>query len=301
MNEYRSFSVRRHDDGIDMWEMVSAPPETALVGLVDRYCAYAERTGSFSARRELAATSGVLIYVLGDPLSITGADGVEIVLQPGEAFVGGIADATSISRALGAQSGIHVHMPLESLAAVCGAPVAEIANRCVPLADMIGRRAHELGQALGEARERENQFLLLDDFLAGRLDDRPETHRPVRWAMEQLRGADAPTVESLANEIGWSRKHLGKRFAAIAGVTPRTFRRLARFERLCRSMARRPESALAMLAVEAGYFDQAHMTHEVVAFSAMTPGDLRARLIPTKAACAMTEVSILQSRRWKRR
>lgn len=284
MDECRALSIRRHDDGIDMWEMVSAPPDAVLADHVDLYCAYVERTGSFSARRELAATSGVLIYVLGDPLSITGADGIEIVLQPGEAFVGGIADATSISRALGPRCGIHLHMPLDSLAAVCGAPGAEIANRCLPLADMIGTRARELGQALGEARRREDQFLLLDDFLASRLDDRRDTDRPVRWAMKQLRRADAPTIESLANEIGWSRKHLGKRFAAATGVTPRTFRRLARFEGLCRAMARRPNEGLASLAVEAGYFDQSHLTREVAAFSKMTPGDLLARLIPGEGA-----------------
>jgi AraC-like DNA-binding protein len=281
MQEHPIESIRRHDDGTDMWEIKTVRAGSALAGKVERYGAYVERTASFSSRRELASTSGVLIYVLGDPLSITDAMGREIVIGPGEAFVGGIAEATSISRALGPQRGIHVYMPFDSLATLCGAPIAEIANRCVSLADLIGAGARDLGNALGEARCDDTRFTLLDDFFARRLRDDRDVDRPIRWVIEQLRRIDAPAIERLADHIGWSRKHLACRFSAVTGVTPQTFRRLARFERLCTEMARSPSDGLAELAVDAGYFDQPHLTREIVAFSGMTPGALRARLIPS--------------------
>ncbi len=278
--ESRPASIRRHDDGIDMWEMTAAAPAASLAGLVDGYCSYIERTSSFVARRELASTSGVLIYALGEPLSIVGADGVEIVLKAGEAFAGGIADATSISRALGAQRGIHINMPLHALAAVCGAPVAELANRVVPLADLIGLSARDLGHALGSTLDPHDQFDLLDTFLTRRFADMAAPDRAILWAMTRLANAEAPTVTEIADSVGWSRKHLSHRFAAVTGFSPQSYRRLARFERFSTAIAARPDESLAMLALDAGYHDQPHMTREVQAFGAMSPGELRRRLIP---------------------
>ncbi len=278
--ESRPASIRRHDDGIDMWEMTAAAPAASLAGLVDGYCSYIERTSSFVARRELASTSGVLIYALGEPLSIVGADGVEIVLKAGEAFAGGIADATSISRALGAQRGIHINMPLHALAAVCGAPVAELANRVVPLADLIGLSACDLGHALGSTSDPHDQFDLLDTFLMRRFADMAAPDRAILWAMDRLAGEDAPAVAEIAESIGWSRKHLAHRFSAVTGFSPQSYRRLARFERFSTAIAARPDESLAMLALDAGYHDQPHMTREVQAFGAMSPGELRRRLIP---------------------
>lgn len=280
MRNRRQTRIRRYDDGVDMWEMVAAPPATALGGLVSHYTSYRERTASFSARRELASTSGVLIYALGAPLSIMGADGAEIVLREGEAFVGGIADGTLISRALGAQRGVHVHLPLHALAAVCGAPVGELANRVAPLVDLAGAPARDLGARLVEALDPHDHFDLIDDFLTRRLADVEIGDRPVLWAMEQLSRDDAPAVAAVASEIGWSRKHLAHRFGAVTGFSPQTYRRLARFERLSAAIAARPHANLAELALDAGYHDQAHMSRDVQAFSAMSPGELRRRLLP---------------------
>lgn len=280
MGNHRPTRVRRYDDGVDMWEMVAAPPAAALAGLVSHYTSYREHTASFSARRELAATCGVLIYALGEPLSITGADGAEIVIHQGEAFAGGIADATSISRALGDQSGVHIHLPLHALAAVCGAPVAELANRVVPLADLIGADARDLGERLGTARDPHDRFDLLDEFLRRRFTAMAAPDRSILWAMERLSAEHAPTVSGIASEIGWSRKHLANRFAAVTGFSPQSYRRLARFERFSAAIAARPHDSLAVLAIDAGYHDQAHMTREVRAFSEMTPGELRRRQLP---------------------
>jgi len=280
MEDRRPVAERRQDDGIDRWETADAPPAAILAGHVDRYGYYAEHIASFAARRELAATCGVLIYALGDPLSIIGADGREIVLQAGEGFAGGIADATSISRALGPQRGVHIQMPLASLAAVIGAPVAALANRVVPLADLIGKDARDLGHRLGSAAQCHAQFDLLDAFLVRRLADAPPPDRAVAWAIAQLGRPGPPTVQALAREIGWSRKHLAQRFAAVTGFSPQRYRSLARFERFSAAIAARPDESLAMLAIDAGYHDQPHMSREVQAFGAMTPGELRRRLLP---------------------
>ena len=283
MESRRVLSVRAFDDGVDRWEMVEAAPAPSLRGLVDSYSDYWEQTGTFSARRELAATTGVLIYVFGEPLEIVGADGQSIVIKAGEGFAGGIADATSVTRAFGAQAGVHAFLPLASLAAVTGAPLSEIANRVVPMRDLIGAQADALGGALCDSRSAEQRFGLLDAFLADRFSRHDVMNGPVSWAMDRLVRAVRPVTSRLAEEIGWSRRHFIGRFRAATGFSPDRFRRLARFERFADAIMATPGEGLAGLAADCGYVDQAHLTRDVRAFSDMTPGELRARLLPNEA------------------
>jgi AraC-like DNA-binding protein len=278
--ERRILSRRVHDDGVDRWEMIDAAPAPRLGAFVDRYSDYREATTSFTARRELAATSGVLIYVLGEPLEVVGADGQSVTVSDGEAFVGGIADATSITRAYGAQAGIHVFLPLRSLALVAGVPVSEIANRVVPLRDLIGGSADDLGGRLCEASSPETRFGLLDEFIARRFAEGGAPDPMIDHALCRLAGECAPRVERLADEYGWSRRHFTRRFCDAVGLPPDRFRRLARFEHFVRRLTEAPDDSFAGLAAECGYVDQAHLHRNVRDFAAMTPGELRKRLIP---------------------
>lgn len=273
-------TVRVFDDGVDRGEVATALPAAALRSRITRYTSYWEHTRSFTARRELAATSGVLLYALDAPLEIVGADGRAITVAAGEAFVGGIADATSLSRALGPQAGIHVFMPLASLATVIGAPLAEIANCVAPFRHFAGAAADELGAALHESRSVAARFALLDRFLAQRLAREVRRDRAVEWSMQRLASSTGPQTTALAASVGWSRQHFIRRFRDVTGFSPDRFRRLARFERFVAALATTPQDGLAALAADMGYVDQAHLTHEVRDFSAMTPGELRARLLP---------------------
>ena len=271
---------RRFDDGVDRWEIDEVRPGAALKGLISRYSAYREDIASFSARQELATTSGVLIYALGGPLEVVGADGRAILLRQGEGFAGAIADGTSISRGYGAQHGIHVFMPLTSLAAVSGVPLAELANRVVTMRDLIGPAADDLGRRLVEAADAERRFDLLDEFLIQRFARRANEDRTTRWSMTRLAQAGGPVSSALADEIGWSRRHFARRFRDSTGFGPDRFRRLARFERFAGRLMGSPDDDLAGLAIDSGYTDQAHLARDVRDFSNLTPGELRSRLIP---------------------
>jgi AraC-like DNA-binding protein len=260
--------------------MIDALPAPALRGLVSHYCLYSEETHSFTARQELATTSAVLIYALGEPLEIVGADGRSILLRQGQGFAGAISDRTSLSRADGAQSGVHVFMPLNSLATVIRMPLAEIANRVVTMRDLLGPDADELGGRLVEAREAEQRFELLDAFLADRLADQTAEDRTVRWAMARLSAAASPSSSILAGEIGWSRRHFARRFRDATGFGPDRFRRIGRFQRFVEHLIRSPGEPLAALALDSGYADQPHLARDVRDFADATPRQLRERLIP---------------------
>ncbi|MEV6626692.1 helix-turn-helix transcriptional regulator, partial [Amycolatopsis sp. NPDC051114] len=99
-------------------------------------------------------------------------------------------------------------------------------------------------------------------------------------AWRRMRGADGRVrVTDLAGEVGWSRRHLGERFRAELGLAPKQAARVLRFERAGR-LLRQGHADLAALAVECGYYDQAHLTNEWRALAGCTPGTWIAEELP---------------------
>lgn len=271
---------RTFDDGHDRWEIVDARPDGRLARLVSRYSWWSEHTHSFTTRRELAGTTGVFIVNLGSDLEIVDARGDLYRLGAGQGFVGGIAQGTSLSRSTGAMEGFHLHVPLATLSRLAGAPLAELADRVVPLDDL-GSRRGLIGRRLLEARSLEQGWTLLDDFIASQLQATEAGERITSFILSRL--AAGQRVQSLADEIGWSRRRLARHVQAEIGLSPRAFAGVARFERFASALQSTPTLPLAEAAVAAGYADQAHLTREVGRYAQMTPGELRSRLLPDAA------------------
>jgi AraC-like DNA-binding protein len=82
------------------------------------------------------------------------------------------------------------------------------------------------------------------------------------------------TVEELAARMQCSTRHLHRSMVAEIGIAPKAAARIARFRRAARLI--RGGQPLAVVALEAGYGDQAHMTREFAALGAPSPKRLLA-------------------------
>jgi AraC-like DNA-binding protein len=80
------------------------------------------------------------------------------------------------------------------------------------------------------------------------------------------------TVAAAADSLGWTTKRLTQRFSAQIGLTPKRFARVRRFQRVLRRSAE-PVTPIdwAELAVDCGFYDQAHLIHEFRAHGGTTP------------------------------
>jgi AraC-like DNA-binding protein len=82
-------------------------------------------------------------------------------------------------------------------------------------------------------------------------------------------------VSDLADELEWSRKHLVSRFNADIGLAPKMIARLLRFRRVVDRPARELSSCWSEIALDTGYFDQAHLIRDFRQFAGMTPVEFR--------------------------
>lgn len=81
-------------------------------------------------------------------------------------------------------------------------------------------------------------------------------------------------VATLAADLGFSERQLRRRCLAAAGHAPKALQRILRFRAFVAAAERAPGAELAFLAADAGYADQAHLTHEVRDLSGLTPATL---------------------------
>ena len=169
-----------------------------------------------------------------------------------------------------------------SASAALGVAMDELVDRDVALSD-VWRSTNELsdGVAAGTIATR---LAALERELTGRLAGRA-VDRFARVAVDWLAGNPAAHVSALAGDLGIGERQLRRRIAAASGYAPKLLHRILRFQRLLVGM-HRGRSSLAMMAAEAGYLDQPHMTREVHELAGTTPRNLLARGV---APTAMSE------------
>lgn len=90
-----------------------------------------------------------------------------------------------------------------------------------------------------------------------------------------IRHGGQVAVEQLAERAGVSRQHLTRVFRQAAGVTPKMYCRLVRFQSALAYAAPGGDLDWAQAAAELGYADQSHMIAEFRQFSSLTPERLR--------------------------
>ena len=87
-------------------------------------------------------------------------------------------------------------------------------------------------------------------------------------------------IGALARELGWSRRHFGERFRDHVGLAPKPAARVLRFRRVLDLLGQGDAPRLADIALDSGYYDQAHLNRDFRAFTGGSPREYLRRLLP---------------------
>ena len=91
------------------------------------------------------------------------------------------------------------------------------------------------------------------------------------WSALVRSGGREPIAE-IARDLGWSRRHLTEQFTRAVGVSPKTYARIVRFDRARALIA--AGGSLGDVALDAGYYDQAHLNRDFREFAGAAPTHL---------------------------
>jgi AraC-like DNA-binding protein len=266
--------ISRHESPELSWEMVNREPGPGLRGFVRNYTGYMERSAEPLCRREVPSGDVTLILSPGSRLELP--DGRHT------SFVAALHDSHTFVTHDGYQEGIEVRLTPLGARALFGLPMHELTNRVVELDDLLGRRGEELIARLWDHDSWERRFTVLDQAMAARLDRGPRPDSELAWAWGRMRSSAGRTsVSGLAGELGWSHRRLIARFREGIGMPPKAIGRVLRFERVSRLLQRVEEPRLAEVALDCGYYDQAHLNRDFRQFAGTTPGDYLVRRLPS--------------------
>jgi AraC-like DNA-binding protein len=144
---------------------------------------------------------------------------------------------------------------------------AELTDKIAPLDDLWGARARELERRLEDEIDART--------LASALIAQPAPD-PVKRAIEAIAEANGVIdLDWAAAQAGMSPRHFRRRCYEESGLSPKQLCRILRFRR-AREWASTSATGWAAIALEAGYFDQAHLIRDFNEFTGRPPMAVRA-------------------------
>ncbi|QRK11256.1 AraC family transcriptional regulator [Archangium violaceum] len=273
--------VVRHASDLGNWEMVNGDPDPRLAPYVREYCGFVESTPGPMRRREFPSAQVVLIIDFGPTLRILDPRQETVVARHRAGFVAGLHDSFALTETPGSSSGVQVNFTPLGARRFFGLPMEELACRVVGLEDVLGAEGRLLTERLQDAPGWEERFSLLDEYLAARLTAARGVPEWVAWAFRRIEESGGLVeVGTLADSLGFSHRHLIARFREHVGLPPKLLARIVRFERLLEQVKSGGRPAWGELALEHGYYDQAHLIRDFRQFTGSSPREFLLRQLP---------------------
>lgn len=215
---------------------------------------------------------GLMINLAGDELSWYGGDGYATCNKlAGAALCGTHAKTFAIAAHQPHMLG--VQFKPGGAFAFLGGSAREFQDVHVSLSDIWGADAERLHQRVVQAPTPRDKIAILFRVMAERFGER--AHHPAVALTLRLFGR-APhrlSVKAAAREAEVSQKKLIRLFAEEVGMTPKTYLRVARFQRVLSGLHTASRADWMEVVERGGYYDQPHFIREFKEFSGFTPSE----------------------------
>ena len=257
-------------------DIIRQPPSPRLAHLVSSISFYRERGIGLSGFRHAAPLALPLLLNLGSPFRIA------LGRRPGatdsqSSFTAGLFPGPVMIESDGRAACVQIDFTPLGAYRFYGGAVPHLTARMVGIEDVLGRDGRTLGDRIAEIPDWPRRVAIIESFILRRATHAPSPE--VASALDVLAAsAGAARVGDIAAEIGWSRKHLTRRFTDELGLAPKTLALMLRFHRACHLARDGDTGSWAAIAADAGYADQAHLARDFRTFTGETPREWAARM-----------------------
>lgn len=177
-----------------------------------------------------------------------------------------------------------ISFPPWGASAFTDVPMGRLADRVLPAEDLWHVSMSRLRERAGDASEAGMGPLCPDQEANGAFDAaeawlRDNFRLPgngfllARSAAERLMDRPEMTaIDDVVSAAGASHRHVIALFDRYVGVTPKRLQRVRRFQRVVEEVHSTGDVDWAALAIDCGFYDQAHLIREFRKFSGLSPG-----------------------------
>ncbi len=160
-----------------------------------------------------------------------------------------------------------------SLPRLFGLSASALSNELPDLATLCGQEGQILVEQIMTATDTATRIAHLSDFLLRRWERGKPGHLMAQQAVLQMIAQNGQVpVATLSASMGISTRQLERQFHDYAGFSPKTYARILRFQATLKRFGHR-DTSLTEIALDCGYYDQAHFIHDFQQFSGYVPGE----------------------------
>ena len=208
---------------------------------------------------------------------------INTAFEPEGAFLYGVPQRTFVREIRGTGSVFGVKFrPGGFFPFYDGGYLGQLRGRRVPLAEVFGDRAREWSRCMAAASNVQEQARVTDELWQelrgahpGRFAEEPT---PATVAAERIMTDHSIlTVATAASAARMSVRSLERLFTREIGIGPKEVIRRFRLQEAAERLLRHPEDASGQIALDLGYFDQAHFIRDFKAVVGVPPEVYRQR------------------------
>jgi AraC-like DNA-binding protein len=239
-------------------EVILRPPSAALEPWIEHF---------WSVAWDLRGQPPFLQETLPHP-------SVHIVFQPEGARVVGVVTGKFGYRLEGEGWVFGVRFRPGSFYPVVRTPVAHFTDRVVPLAELFGDAGTAWAEATYAAADDPARVALAERFLLARLPAWDETLPLIHQMVDRIRtDAEVRKVEDLAERFHLAKRSVQRLFHQYVGTGPKWVIQRYRLHEAAEKLAGPDPVEWTALALELGYFDQAHFIKDFKSIVGRTPAE----------------------------
>jgi len=155
-----------------------------------------------------------------------------------------------------------------------GIPMKEIANAETGLKNLWKDIAPQIEERIFLANTTQQRAQIIQTYLKAQLSRNGYLDKGVEFCVNEIKHTKGQiSVDSLVDKAGISNRQLARRFDKYIGLSPKEFIRISKFIGSLDMMNYAKGKSLTDIAIDSGYYDQAHFIHDFREFSGMTPTD----------------------------
>lgn len=160
----------------------------------------------------------------------------------------------------------------KALPILFGHSAASLTDQMPTLQEAMGQSGSDLEERIMLAPDNQVRASILSGFLESRIHAHQGPNASIEWAIHRLFQTNGQAaIHELIDQTGYSLRNLERHFHNFAGFSPKRLARILRFQSATRSRET-VNGSLTDIALDCGYYDQAHFIHDFRQFSGYTPG-----------------------------
>jgi len=199
---------------------------------------------------------------------------VHMVFEPGGSRIYGVITGKFARRLEGMGGVVGVKFRPGAFYPFLRSPVFRLTDKVIGLQDAFGVPGDSLEQAIFAQASQEQQIELVERFLCARLPEQDQAIETINQIVDSIISDRAITkVDNLVRRFNLSKRTLQRLFSQYVGVSPKWVIKRYRLQEAADQLADGTAVDWPKMALDLGYFDQAHFIKDFKMLVGRTPGE----------------------------